>query len=137
MTNRHNSSHLESKYRLTAEWLTPAASFCRCFGNPFFAVFIVKLQAESSTPIGRIGSNYEFAGSCFAFIDLNQIFICFDAISSIMLLPTFTIGLLSHKIHSTKEIEYHLGRPISVAVIMMITCGQVFYFKRKKWLSVS
>jgi hypothetical protein len=56
------------------------------------------------------------------------------AIASIMLLPTFIVGLFGQNFHFTKEIEYHWGWPISLAVIVIITCGQVFYFKRKKWL---
>ena len=56
------------------------------------------------------------------------------AIASIMLLPTFIVGLFGQNFHFTKEIEYHWGWPISVAVIVIVTCGQVFFFKRKKWL---
>jgi magnesium transporter len=56
------------------------------------------------------------------------------AIASIMLLPTFIVGLFGQNFRFTKEIEYHWGWPISVAVIVIVTCGQVFFFKRKKWL---
>ncbi len=56
------------------------------------------------------------------------------AIASIMLLPTFIVGLFGQNFHFTKEIEYHWGWPISVAVIVIITYGQVVYFKRKNWL---
>ena len=56
------------------------------------------------------------------------------AIASIMLLPTFIVGLFGQNFHFSKEIEYHWGWPISVAVIVIITFGQIFYFKRKNWL---
>ena len=56
------------------------------------------------------------------------------AIASIMLLPTFIVGLFGQNFHFSKEIEYHWGWPISVAVIVVITYGQVVYFKRKNWL---
>jgi len=56
------------------------------------------------------------------------------AIASIMLLPTFIVGLFGQNFHFTKEIEYQWGWPISVAVIVIITYGQVVYFKRKNWL---
>ena len=56
------------------------------------------------------------------------------AIASIMLLPTFIVGLFGQNFHFSKEIEYHWGWPISVAVIVIITYGQVVYFKRKNWL---
>lgn len=56
------------------------------------------------------------------------------AIASIMLLPTFIVGLFGQNFHFTKEIEYHWGWPISLVVIAAITYGQVVYFKRKNWL---
>lgn len=56
------------------------------------------------------------------------------AIASIMLLPTFIVGLFGQNFHFSKEIEYHWGWPISVAVIVIITFGQIIYFKRKNWL---
>ena len=56
------------------------------------------------------------------------------AIASIMLLPTFIVGLFGQNFHFTKEIEYNWGWPISVFVIAIVTYGQVVYFKRKNWL---
>ena len=56
------------------------------------------------------------------------------AIASIMLLPTFIVGLFGQNFHFTKAIEYNWGWPISVLVITVVTYGQVVYFKRKNWL---
>ena len=56
------------------------------------------------------------------------------AIASIMLLPTFIVGLFGQNFRFGSEMEQHWGWTISSALIVLTTIAQYFYFKRNKWL---
>ena len=56
------------------------------------------------------------------------------AIASIMLLPTFIVGLFGQNFRFGKEMEQHWGLTISSVLIVLTTIAQYFYFKRNKWL---
>ena len=56
------------------------------------------------------------------------------AIASIMLLPTFIVGLFGQNFRFGEELEQHWGLAISSALIVLTTIAQYFYFKRNKWL---
>ena len=56
------------------------------------------------------------------------------AIASIMLLPTFIVGLFGQNFRFGTEMEQHWGWTISSVLIVLTTIAQYFYFKRNKWL---
>lgn len=56
------------------------------------------------------------------------------AIASIMLLPTFIVGLFGQNFRFGTEMEQHWGLTISSVLIVLTTIAQYFYFKRNKWL---
>ena len=56
------------------------------------------------------------------------------AIASIMLLPTFIVGLFCQNFRFGSEMEQHWGLTISSVLIVLTTIAQYFYFKRNKWL---
>jgi Mg2+ and Co2+ transporter CorA len=56
------------------------------------------------------------------------------AIASIMLLPTFIVGLFGQNFRFGTEIEQRWGLTISSVLIVLTTIAQYFYFKRNKWL---
>ena len=56
------------------------------------------------------------------------------AIASIMLLPTFIVGLFGQNFRFGAQMEQHWGLTISSVLIFLTTIAQYFYFKRNKWL---
>lgn len=56
------------------------------------------------------------------------------AIASIMLLPTFIVGLYGQNFAVFPETRWHYGYAFSWAVIVIVTIGQVWFFRRRKWL---
>lgn len=56
------------------------------------------------------------------------------AIASIMLLPTFIVGLYGQNFEVFPEIRWHYGYQFSWAVIVIVTVGQVWFFRRRKWI---
>ena len=56
------------------------------------------------------------------------------AIASIMLLPTFIVGLFGQNFRFGTKMEQEWGLTISSVLIVFTTIAQYFYFKRNKWL---
>ena len=56
------------------------------------------------------------------------------AIASIMLLPTFIVGLYGQNFGRIPELEWKFGYLFSWIVIAVVTAGQIWFFKRRKWL---
>ena len=56
------------------------------------------------------------------------------AIASIMLLPTFIVGLFGQNFRFGTKMEQEWGLTISSVLIVLTTIAQYFYFKRNKWL---
>ena len=56
------------------------------------------------------------------------------AIASIMLLPTFIVGLYGQNFDDMPETEWHYGYGFSWAAIGAVTLFQVWFFRRRKWL---
>jgi magnesium transporter len=57
------------------------------------------------------------------------------AIASILLLPTFIVGLYGQNFqHHFPEIHWQWGYPFSWALIVVTTLFQVWFFRRKRWL---
>lgn len=56
------------------------------------------------------------------------------AIASIMLLPTFIVGLYGMNFDSMPELHWPVGYGFAAILIVVITVFQIWYFRRKRWL---
>jgi len=56
------------------------------------------------------------------------------AIASIMLLPTFIVGLYGMNFEYMPELDWPLGYSYAGLLIVSVTVFQVWYFRRKRWL---
>lgn len=56
------------------------------------------------------------------------------AIASIMLLPTFIVGLYGQNFDDMPETHWHYGYGFSWGAIIVLTIAQVMFFRRRKWI---
>jgi len=56
------------------------------------------------------------------------------AIASIMLLPTFIVGLYGMNFDSMPELHWPIGYAFAAVLIVAVTIFQISYFRRKRWL---
>lgn len=56
------------------------------------------------------------------------------AIASIMLLPTFIVGLYGMNFEYMPELDWPLGYSYAGLLIVSVTVFQIWYFRRKRWL---
>lgn len=56
------------------------------------------------------------------------------AIASIMLVPTFIVGVYGQNFVKLPETSWRFGYLFSWAVIGVVTAGQVWYFRRRRWI---
>jgi magnesium transporter len=66
--------------------------------------------------------------------DQNEVMKRLTAIASILLLPTFVVGLYGQNFVDIPELRWHLGYAWSWGVIVVTTLLQIVYFRRKRWL---
>jgi magnesium transporter len=67
-------------------------------------------------------------------IDQNEVVKRLSAIASILLVPTFIVGLYGQNFVHTPEYHWHYGYAWSWSLIISTTVVQVLYFRRKGWL---
>ena len=67
-------------------------------------------------------------------IDQNEVVKRLTAIASILLVPTFIVGLYGQNFVHTPEYRWHYGYAWSWFLILATTIGQIVYFRRKGWL---
>jgi magnesium transporter len=67
-------------------------------------------------------------------IDQNEVVKRLTAIASILLVPTFIVGLYGQNFVHTPEYHWRLGYLWSWCLILGTTIAQVVYFRRKNWL---
>jgi magnesium transporter len=67
-------------------------------------------------------------------IDQNDVTKRLTAIASIVLLPTFIVGVYGQNFDHMPELHWRLGYAYSWAVILVLTVAQLVYFRRKRWL---
>jgi magnesium transporter len=67
--------------------------------------------------------------------DQNEVMKTLTVIASILLLPTFIVGLYGQNFeHHFPEIHWRLGYPFSWFLIIVTTALQLWFFRRKKWI---
>jgi magnesium transporter len=67
-------------------------------------------------------------------IDQNEVVKRLTSIASILLVPTFIVGLYGQNFIHMPEYRWHYGYVWSWFLILATTIGQVIYFRRKGWL---
>jgi magnesium transporter len=67
-------------------------------------------------------------------IDQNEVVKRLTSIASILLVPTFIVGLYGQNFIHMPEYRWHYGYAWSWFLILATTVGQVVYFRRKRWL---
>jgi magnesium transporter len=66
--------------------------------------------------------------------DQNEVMKRLTAIASILLVPTFIVGLYGQNFDHMPELHWRHGYGFSWFVIFLVTVGQVVYFRRKRWI---
>jgi magnesium transporter len=66
--------------------------------------------------------------------DQNEVTKALTAIASILLLPTFIVGLYGQNFRDIPELHWGFGYAWSWGLIIVTTIVQVVYFRRKKWI---
>jgi magnesium transporter len=66
--------------------------------------------------------------------DQNEVMKALTAIASILLLPTFIVGVYGQNFRRIPELHWGFGYAWSWGLIIVTTIAQVVYFRRKKWL---
>jgi magnesium transporter len=66
--------------------------------------------------------------------DQNAVMKALTAIASILLLPTFIVGLYGQNFRDIPELHWGFGYAWSWGLIIVTTIAQVVYFRRKKWI---
>jgi magnesium transporter len=56
------------------------------------------------------------------------------AIASLLLLPTFIVGLYGQNFADMPELRWHFGYGFSWLLIVVTTILQLWYFRRKRWI---
>ena len=67
--------------------------------------------------------------------DQNEVMKALTVIASLLLLPTFIVGLYGQNFqHHFPEIHWMWGYPFSWALIVVTTLVQLWFFRRKRWI---
>ena len=64
----------------------------------------------------------------------NEVVQRLTAIASILLFPTFVVGVYGQNFDHMPELHWRYGYAFSWAVIILSTIGQVAFFRRKRWI---
>jgi magnesium transporter len=66
--------------------------------------------------------------------DQNEVMKRLTVVASVLLLPTFIVGLYGQNLHGSPELGWSFGYWWSWALIVVTTIGQVVYYRRKGWV---
>jgi len=67
-------------------------------------------------------------------IEQNEVMKRLTVVASVLLLPTFIVGLYGQNFHHMPELGLRYGYGLSWLIIILSTIGQLVYFRRKKWI---
>jgi magnesium transporter len=114
------------------------------FSREVFPREIERLFATSYDKLLRATESIEYARDLLAAArdyqqarvanDQNEIVKKLTAIASILLVPTFIVGLYGQNFIHTPEYHWRFGYAWSWALILGTTAAQIIYFRRKGWL---
>jgi magnesium transporter len=65
--------------------------------------------------------------------DQNEVMKRLTVIASLLLLPTFIVGLYGQNFVDIPELRWHFGYGYVWAVIVVTTLAQLWFFRRKNW----
>ncbi len=66
--------------------------------------------------------------------DQNEVMKKLTAIASMLLVPTFIVGLYGQNLRGIPEFHWRYGYAFSWTLIIVTTLGQFIYFRHKKWI---
>jgi magnesium transporter len=66
--------------------------------------------------------------------DQNEVMKRLTVVASLLLLPTFIVGLYGQNFVDIPELRWHWGYAYVWGVIIVTTLMQLFYFRRKHWI---
>jgi len=66
--------------------------------------------------------------------DQNEVMKVLTVIASLVLLPTFIVGVYGQNFVNIPELRWHLGYAFSWGVILVTTIVQLIFFRRKNWI---
>jgi magnesium transporter len=66
--------------------------------------------------------------------DQNEVMKRLTVIASLLLLPTFIVGLYGMNVKGVPEYRFHYGYGFAWALILITTVFQVYFFRRKRWI---
>ena len=66
--------------------------------------------------------------------DQNEVMKRLTVIASVLLLPTFIVGLYGQNLHGSPELRWSHGYWFSWGLIVVTTIAQLVYFRRKRWI---
>ncbi len=64
----------------------------------------------------------------------NEVMKRLTVVASVLLLPTFIVGLYGQNFHHIPELDWAAGYEFSWGVIIVTTLLQLWYFRRKRWI---
>jgi hypothetical protein len=67
-------------------------------------------------------------------IKQNQIVQRLGVIASLLLVPTFIVGVYGQNFHNMPELRWHLGYGFSWGLIIVVTILQLAFYRWKKWI---
>jgi magnesium transporter len=66
--------------------------------------------------------------------DQNDVMKRLTVVASLLLPPTFIVGVYGQNFDHIPELHWHLGYAYSWAIIVGSTLAQLWYFRRKRWI---
>ena len=109
--------------------------FDRAHELDFAAAYDKLLRATEALDISRelIASAREFHQSKIG-QEQNEIVKRLTVIASLLLFPTFLVGVYGQNFDDVPELHWHFGYAFSWALILLTTVGQLAFFRWKKWI---
>jgi magnesium transporter len=66
--------------------------------------------------------------------DQNEVMKRLTVVASVLLVPTFIVGLYGQNLKGAPEFRWHYGYAWSWFVIIVATVAQLIYFRKKRWI---
>jgi magnesium transporter len=66
--------------------------------------------------------------------DQNDVMKALTVVASVLLVPTFIVGLYGQNFVDIPELKWHFGYAWSWGLIIVTTGLQIWYFRRKRWI---